>query len=603
MLKCICYFSVFWRIFMEKWILRNRNTVIKNSDELDISPNILKILVNRGFKNFDEIYKYINPDFNILKDVFKMKDIRKAIDILKNLKQSGKKIRIVGDYDVDGIISVYILYRTFKDVGLNVDFVIPDRVKDGYGINEKIIQDAKNENVDVIITCDNGIAAIEPIKFAKSLGIVVIVTDHHDVQVKCDENENLIEILPEADAVLNPKQKNCTYEFKKLCGAGVCFKLCSELYRIFGMENKIVELLEFVAIATICDVVDLEDENRFMAKYGIHLINKSKNIGINAIINANSLLKGSISSYEIGFVIGPCLNALGRLESAKKGLELLLMEDIERANELALEIKNLNDKRKSMTRDGLNECVEIIENSYLGSKVLVIYNENIHESIAGIIAGRIKEKYFRPTIVITNSEKICKGSARSIETINIFELLSDNKILLKAFGGHPMAAGLSINKEDIEILRENLNQSPKITDENFINTVYIDLFCPIQNVDYSFVKGIEFLEPFGKSNLKPILGDKRVRICSLKRIGKDKNYISLKIFSTDNKIFDFVYFGDANDFDKSISEFYGNDFLKKLYAGKIFSDSKIFMDILYEVKLENYNFNETIKYFLLKYRF
>ncbi len=589
---------------MEKWILRNRNTLIENLEFLNISPNVLKILINRGFKNFDEINNYINPDKNILKDASCLKDFSKAIKILKDLKDSQDKIRIVGDYDVDGVISVYLLYTTFRDIGFNVDFVIPDRVKDGYGINYRIVEEAHEDGVKAIITCDNGIAAIDVVKFAKEIGMTVIVTDHHDIQMKMIDEKTFVTVLPNADAILNPKQEDCIYEFKKLCGAGVCFKLCSELYRIFDMENKIEDLLEFVAIATICDVVDLEDENRFIVKRGIELINNTKNIGLNAIIEANSLVKGNISSYEIGFIIGPCLNALGRLESAQKGIELLLSEDNEKAYELALEIKKLNDTRKVMTVNGVNECIDIIQkNSYEKSKIIVIYSENIHESIAGIIAGRIKEKYYKPTIVITKGEEFCKGSARSIENINIFELLSDNKNLLKAFGGHPMAAGLSLDEKNIDLLRENLNKSIKINEDDFVNVIYVDMFCPIQNIDYKFVKELSFLEPFGKSNSKPILGDKRVRICSLRRIGKSQNYISLKLISKDNKIFDFVYFGDAAEFDEKFKETYGDEELRKLYSGKYFMNSKFLIDVLYEVKIDTYNFNETIKYFLFKYRF
>lgn len=589
---------------MEKWILRNRNTNIENLNSLDISQNIFKILINRGFKNFDEINNYINVDFGILKNPFLLKDFGQTIEILKNIKNTNEKIRIVGDYDVDGIISVYVLYRTFLDIGLNVDFVIPDRIKEGYGINNKIVEEAVKDNVKVIITCDNGIAAIDVVKFAKDNGLIVIITDHHDIQMKINDDGQSVFVLPEADAILNPKQEDCKYEFKKLCGAGVCFKLCSELYKIFNMDYKIENLLQFVAIATVCDVVDLEDENRFIVKKGIELIGKTENVGLNAIIEANSLVKENISTYEIGFVIGPCLNALGRLENAKKGIELLLCDDYDKAYELALEIKKLNDLRKNMTVDGLNSCIKIIrENSYDKSKIIVVYNEDIHESIAGIIAGRIKEKYYKPVIVLTKGENICKGSARSIENINIFDLLSDNKSLLENFGGHPMAAGISIQEKFINELRDNLNSSDKIRTEDFENIVYIDMFLPIQNINYKFIKDLYFLEPFGKSNPKPIFGDKKVRICYLKRIGKDKNYISMKLISRDNKIFDFLYFGDADEFDQKFIDIYDKISLDKLYSGNYFMNSKFYIDVLYEVKIDNYNFNETIKYFLYKYRF
>ena len=590
---------------MEKWILRNRNTVIEGGEFLNISKGILKILINRGFKSFDEISSYINPNKSTLKNSVFLKDLDKSISILKNLKKNGGKLRIVGDYDVDGIISVYILYRTFKNIGFDVDFVIPDRIKEGYGINEKIVYDAKKDNVDVIITCDNGIAAITPIKLAKELNLTVIVTDHHDVHIEFDEKNNkTIPLLPEADAILNPKQEDCEYKFKKLCGAGVCFKLCEELYKHFNIKDDVMELLEFVTIATICDIVDLEDENRFIVKYGMDLINNTCNNGINAIIDVNNLTKGSISSYEIGYIIGPCFNAVGRISTAKTGIELLLSEDFNKAYDMALEIKGLNDKRKSMTLEAFEECLSIIEeNFYYKSNVIVVYNPNIHESIAGIVAGRIKERYHRPTIVITKGEKICKGSARSVENVNIFEILFDNKSLLGAFGGHPMAAGLSIKEDNINRLRESLNQSHKINDDDLVNIVYVDMYCPIQNIDYNFVRDLFILEPFGKSNSKPILGDKNVRICSIRRIGKSQNYISFKLLSNDGKIFDFVYFGDANEFDEDFKKVYGDEQLKKFYSGRYIINSDCLMDILYYVKLDTYNLSETIKYFLFKYRF
>ena len=589
---------------LERWILRNRNTLIEGLETFKISNKILKILINRDFKNFDDIKNYMYPSEVLLNDPFKLKDFQKAIDILVSLVESGDRLRIVGDYDVDGISSVYILYTTFKNIGINVDFVIPDRVKDGYGINTRIVSEAKNDGVKFLITCDNGIAAIDVIKFAKENGFTVIVTDHHDIQIVNGEDGNFEKVLPDADAILNPKQDGCTYEFKKLCGAGVCFKLCCELYRQFGLENKINELIEITAIATICDVVDLEAENRFLAKKGIELLRTTNNIGLNAIIDVNSISRENICSYDIGYVIGPCLNALGRLESGMKGLDILLCDDKEKAYELASEIKDLNDKRKSMTLEGFAESLKIIkEENYFNSNVIVIYNENIHESIAGIIAGRIKERFYKPTIVLTKGEGCCKGSARSIEGINIFDLISENRDLLESFGGHPMAAGLSIKEENIKLFRDRLNKSSIIDKDKYINTVYIDIFCPIQEIDYAFVNDLDKLEPFGKSNPKPILGDKRLRVYYIKRIGKNKNYISIKLISKDYKIFDFVYFGDAEEFDKAFSNSYSRVELERLYSGICNMNNQFFIDVLYEVSIDNYNFSETIKYFLLKYRF
>lgn len=589
---------------LERWILRNRNTLIEGLETFEISDKLLKILINRDFKKFDDVRNYIYPSEILLNNPFELKDFQKVIDILTSLVESGDKIRIVGDYDVDGIISVYILYITFKNIGIDADFVIPDRVKDGYGINKKIVSEAKDDGIKVLITCDNGIAAIDAISFAKENGLIVIVTDHHDVQIVCDEDGNFDKVLPDADAILNPKQDECTYKFKKLCGAGICFKLCSELYKKFGLEYKIDELIEVTAIATICDVVDLEDENRFLAKRGIELLRSTNNIGLNAIIDINSISRENISSYDIGYIIGPCLNALGRLESGMKGLDLLLCDDHDKVYELASEIKDLNDRRKSMTLDGFIECLSIVmDEGYFNSNIIVVYNENIHESIAGIIAGRIKERFYKPTIVLTKGKEICKGSARSIEGINIFDLISENRDILEAFGGHPMAAGLSIKEENINSFRDRLNSSDRIDKEKYLNTVYVDMFCPIQDIDYTFVRDLDKLEPFGKSNPKPIIGDKKLRVYSIKRIGKNKNYISMKLISRDNKIFDFVYFGDAEEFDKSFSNSYSRVDLEKLYSGKCNMNNQFFIDVLYEVKIDNYNFSETIKYFLLKYRF
>ncbi len=589
---------------LERWILRNRNTLIEGIEKLEVSSKLLKILINRDFKNFDDMRSYMYPSEVLLNDPFELKDFQKVIDILISLIESGDKIRIVGDYDVDGIISVYILYTTFKNIGIDADFVIPDRVKDGYGINKKIVSEAKNDGVKVLITCDNGIAAIDVIKFAKENDLIVIVTDHHDIQIIHGEDGNCDRVLPDADAILNPKQDECAYKFKKLCGAGICFKLCSELYKKFGLEYKIDDLIEVTAIATICDVVDLEDENRFLAKKGIELLRSTNNIGLNAIIDINSISRENISSYEIGYIIGPCLNALGRLESGMKGLDLLLCDDNDKVYELASEIKDLNDRRKSMTLDGFIECLNIVmDEGYFNSDIIVVYNENIHESIAGIIAGRIKERFYKPTIVLTKGEEICKGSARSIEGINIFDLISENRDILETFGGHPMAAGLSIREENINLFRDRLNSSNRIDKEKYLNTVYIDIFCPIQDIDYDFVRDLDKLEPFGKSNPKPIIGDKSLRLYSIKRIGKNRNYISMKLISRDNKIFDFVYFGYADEFDKSFSNYYSRVDLEKLYSGRCNMNSQFFIDVLYEVKIDNYNFSETIKYFLLKYRF
>ena len=444
----------------ERWFIKNRKADYKSmSLKYGISELMSKLIINRDIFEDEIIKSYVTPEFNKLHNPREMKDLELAVNILKEKIITNKKIRIIGDYDVDGVISVYMLYTALKKCNANVDYEIPDRIKDGYGINEKIIKEAKDDGVDTILTCDNGISAIDQIKYAKELGLTVIVTDHHDIPFVEDENNKKIFLQSDADAILNPKQKDCNYKFKSLCGAGVAFKLIEVLYEEFNIDKEeCYKLIEFLAIATVCDVVDLIDENRIFVKKGLEKINNTTNLGLGELIRENEIQDKTISVYHLGFIIGPCINASGRLDNAKKGLRLLLADEEDEAVHLAKELVKLNAERKDMTMKGVEDAIEIIEGTeIINDKVLVVYLPHIHESLAGIIAGRIRERYNAPTLILTNGEEFAKGSGRSIEEYNMFEKLLECKELLEKFGGHPMAAGLSIKEENIDNIRKKLN--------------------------------------------------------------------------------------------------------------------------------------------------
>lgn len=578
----------------EKWLLRNRKVDLKAmSDKYKISQLLCKLMVNRDITDDNIINSYINPIYENLHSPKTMKDIALAVDIIKRKIQENKKIRIIGDYDVDGIISVFILYTSLKECGANVDYEIPDRIKDGYGINENIVKTAYDEDVDTIITCDNGISAIDQIQYAKNLGLTVIVTDHHDVPF-VEENGARTFVSSQADAIINPKQIECEYEFKSICGAGVAFKLMEVLYEELGMnKEECYKLIEFVAIATVCDVVDLIDENRIFVKNGLNMLNNTTNIGIKALKKASGLEDKEITAYHLGFVIGPCLNASGRLDSAKKGLELLLMENYEDAENLAQEIVDLNDARKDMTKEGVDRAINIIDSTEItNDKILVVYIPDIHESLAGIVAGRIKEKYNKPTIILTKSEDGVKGSARSIEEYNMFEGLLACKELLDKFGGHPMAAGLSLQEDKVDELRKELNNKCKLTDEDLIRKIMIDASLPLEYLNINLIKELDVLEPFGKGNAKPVFGVRDVKVTKAMLLGKDKNILKLRLLTNNNLTIDAMIFNDLENFENKVIEKYGNEGLDNLYNK---SNNNISMDFTFYPSINEWNGNKSIQ--------
>ena len=578
----------------EKWLLRNRKVDLKAmSEKYKISQLLCKLMVNRDIIDENIINSYINPVYKYLHSPKTMKDVVIAVDIIKRKIQENKKIRIIGDYDVDGIISVFILYTALKKCGANVDYEIPDRIKDGYGINENIVKVAYDEGVDTIITCDNGISAIDQIQYAKDLGLTVIVTDHHDVPF-IEEDGVRTFLSSQADAIINPKQIECEYKFKSICGAGVAFKLMEALYEEIGMDKEeCYKLIEFIAIATVCDVVDLIDENRIFVKNGLEMLNNSKNIGINALKKACGLEDKEITAYHLGFVIGPCLNASGRLDSAKKGLELLLMEDDEEAKNLAQEIVDLNDARKNMTKEGVDRAINIIDITDINNdNILVVYIPDIHESLAGIVAGRVKEKYNKPTIILTKSEEGVKGSARSIAEYNMFEGLLACKELLDKFGGHPMAAGLSLQEDKVDELRIALNNKCELTDEDLTRKIMIDSSLPLEYLNLHLIEELNVLEPFGKGNAKPVFGVRDAKITRAMLLGKDKNVLKLKLLTNNDITIDAMIFNDLENFESKIIEKYGNEGLDNLYNK---SNNNISMDFTFYPSINEWNGNKSIQ--------
>lgn len=586
----------------ERWFIKNRKADYKAmSLKYGISELMSKLIINRDIFEDEVIKSYVTPEFNRLHNPREMKDLEVAVNILKEKINSDKKIRIIGDYDVDGVISVYMLYTALKKCNADVDYEIPDRIKDGYGINEKIIKEAKDDGVDTILTCDNGISAIDQIKYAKELGLTVIVTDHHDIPFVEDENNERIFLRSSADAILNPKQKDCNYKFKSLCGAGVAFKLIEVLYEEFNIDKEeCYKLIEFLAIATVCDVVDLVDENRIFVKKGLEKINNTTNLGLGELIRENEIQDKTISVYHLGFIIGPCINASGRLDNAKKGLKLLLADEEDDAVHLAKELVRLNTERKDMTMKGVEDAIEIIEGTeIINDKVLVVYLPHIHESLAGIIAGRIRERYNAPTLILTKGEECAKGSGRSIEEYNMFEKLLECKELLEKFGGHPMAAGLSIKEENIDKLRKKLNENSMLKDEDLIKKIKIDCVLPLDQINFSVIEDLEKLEPFGKGNEKALFGIKDVNVIKAQILGKNRNVLKLKLKSNGDKIFDGIYFGDIEEFEQTVCDKYNSEELSKLYDG-IFNDVKL--DFVFYPNVNEYNGNVSIQIVIQNYR-
>ena len=565
---------------------------VKFAQQLGISDTVAKLMVNRGIYNLDIAKEYLSSSIGELHNPTDMLGMSGAVELMRNSIIKGEKILIVGDYDVDGVISTYVLYIAISKCGGNVSFHIPDRIKEGYGINESIIKKASEDNIDIIITCDNGIAAIEQVKLAKELGIKVIITDHHDVPFIEEDNVRKY-VVPEADYVLNPKQENCNYEFDKICGAGVAYKFVQCLYKEFNIPNEeLYDLIQYVAIATVCDVVDLVSENRILVKEGLKRINNTSNIGLRALFKETGLEGKEITVYSLGFVIGPSINASGRLEQAEWALKLLITKDKNEAEELAKKLNELNKDRQELTQTGLEEAIKIIEeNNMAKDKVPVVYLEDVHESIAGIIAGRIREKYNLPTIILTKAHEGAKGSGRSIEEYNMFEELLKCKDLLGKFGGHPMAAGMSIPSENIDKFREKLNEVTTLSDEDIIPKVSIDMPLPINKINYKLIDEIALLEPYGKGNPKPNFAVKGLMVKAARILGKNNNVLKLNL--TDGYLnIDGIYFGDIEVALEIIKNKFGEYEYNKMLNGQT---NMVKIDIVYFPDINEYNGRKSVQ--------
>lgn len=587
---------------MKKWYIKNKGIDYNEiSKKFNISRFLAKLIVNRDIKEDEDIENFLNPSIENLHPAEELKDVEKAVKIIKEKILEKKKIRVIGDYDVDGVISTFLLYSALKRVGAIVDYDIPDRIKDGYGINIDIINRAKGENIDTIITCDNGIAAIDEIDHAISNDMTVIVTDHHDVQFVEDDNGCRNSILPKAQCVVNPKQEDCSYKFKKICGAAVAYKFIEMLYSEFSIPKKEnIKFIEFVAIATVCDVVDLVDENRIFVKEGLKMLNKTENIGLKALLRVNNIEDKTLSTYHLGFVIGPCINASGRLDNAKRGIELLLSEEEETANRLAKELYDLNSSRKDMTKEGVEKAIEIIEkNNYKDQSVFVVYVPDIHESLAGIVAGRIREKYNVPSIIITKADNGAKGSGRSIEGYDMFEELLKCRELLTKFGGHTMAAGLSIDEENIDLLREKLNSMSPLTKDDLVPKIYLDMQLPVKTINYDIINELHTLEPFGKANHKPLFGEKGLKVIRANILGKNKNVLKFQFLSKEGLAIEGIYFGDIEDFENTITMKYGETELRNIYEG---NKNNIILDIVFYPEINQFNGNISIQLIVEDYR-
>ena len=564
----------------EKWMLQTKRADFEEMARCHhITPVTARIIRNRDVMGQEAVDKYLNGGLEDLYSPHLLKDMDRTVAILREKKEQLKPIRIVGDYDIDGVCSTYLLYQALSQVGAVVDYEIPDRLKDGYGINESIIRAAAADGIDTILTCDNGIAAVEQIKLAKELGLTVLITDHHDIM-----KEDGREILPPADAVVNPKQEECQYPFPDICGGMVAYKLVQALYEAFHVPmEKWLEMVEFAAIATVGDVMKLQDENRIIVKEGLNRIGQTKSLGLLKLIERNDLDKDQISAYQIGFVIGPCLNAGGRLQTAKLALSLLLSREEEEADQMALELKALNDQRKDMTKQGTSEAVELVEALYREDKVLVVYLPECHESLAGIIAGRLREYFQKPAFVLTDGEESVKGSGRSIETYHMFDALVEVKDLLLKFGGHPMAAGLSLPKENVDKFRKCLNEQARLTDEDFIRKVWIDVPMPLEYINEPLIEELELLEPFGQGNEKPLFAQKGLNIRSVRVLGKNRNAVKFSLATDQGTPMDAMMFAD------------GDSFLKELGDGRV-------LDVIYYPAVNEYNGNKNLQIVIRNYK-
>ena len=572
---------------MERWVLLRKGGDFETMGEkFNISPRLACLIRNRNVIGEAKVHKFLNGTIEEINDGRLMKGMEAAALIVKKKIKNKQKIRIIGDYDIDGINAAYILLEGIEGLGAEADYDIPDRITDGYGLNMELLKRAHEDGVDTIITCDNGIAAADEIAYGKSLGMTIIVTDHHEVPYEEGE-EGRIYRLPPADAVIDPKQQGCEYPFSGLCGAAVAYQFVRTLCDVMGRKKKEFDyLLENAAIATVGDVMDLEDENRIIVKEGLKRLGATKNLGLRALIECTNLEKDRIRAYHIGFILGPCMNASGRLDTAKRALELLRAKSKREADILAGDLKALNDSRKEMTEKAVVQAKELVEGTEIEKdRVLVIYLPQCHESLAGIVAGRLRESYYRPVFVLTDGKEGVKGSGRSIEAYHMYQELSKCSELLKKFGGHKLAAGFSLEKEKIETFRRMLNENCTLTQEELTEKVVIDMELPFACVTERFIQELSLLEPFGKGNTKPVFAARNVEISSGRILGKNRNVLKLRVRDATNTTLDAMYFNHGEEFLKVLKDRYGEEGVDAMLSGR---QSPITLSVTYYPELNEY---------------
>ena len=592
---------------MAQWLVAaKRADFQKMAEQYKIDPVVARLIRNRDVVGDEEIRKYLDGGVEDLYSPTLLKDMDRAVEVLKDKIasgekiQEGKKLRIIGDYDADGICASYVLLKGLSVCGARADTVIPHRVKDGYGLNESLLEDAAKDGVDTVVTCDNGIAAAAQIAYGRQLGLTVVVTDHHEIPYEEGEDGSRMYLLPEAAAVVDPKREDCGYPCKNICGAVVAYKLVQQLLEEYGKKEILEELLEIAAFATVCDLMELKDENRIIVKCGLKNMRHTKNLGLKALMEVCGIEAEKVSAYHIGFILGPCMNATGRLDTAKRALALLQSSERGEAVALAAELKNLNDIRKEMTVKGTEEAVDCIEKNGLEKdRVLVVYLPEVHESLAGIIAGRIREKYGKPAFILTKGEEGVKGSGRSIEGYHMYEEMTGCKEFFTKYGGHKMAAGLSMQEKDVDAFREKINGKCRLTPEDLEEKVHIDVAMPLSYISKGLIEELELLEPFGIGNTKPVFAQKDVHILNGRIMGKNRNVGKYWVTDGGGRFYDMMYFGDLEAFHGFLEEKAGGYMVNRLYSGE---QVDIPVSILYYPDINRYGGRESIQIVMRGYR-
>ena len=586
---------------MEKWFVAAKRADFKViAEKFGINQVTARIIRNRDIVGEEAIREYLYGGREDLHDPKLLNGTTEAALLLKDKIEQKKKIRIIGDYDIDGVNATYILYRGLQKLGAEVDYEIPDRMKDGYGLNSNLIRLAYEEGTDTILTCDNGISAIDQIAYAKELGMTVVVTDHHEPLFE-EKNGDKVWKLPRADVLIDPKLPRWTYPYKKICGAVVAWKLIQMLYVVFGRQEREADgFLPFAAIATVGDVMDLDGENRIIVKLGLKALRHTENPGLQALICATGLADAELTAYHIGFVIGPCINASGRLDTAKRSLRLLLCETTSEAKQLAEELKQLNDERKDLTAKGVEHAVNLIESTSLKQdRVLVVYLPDCHESIAGIIAGRIRERYHKPVFVLTDGQDCVNGSGRSIETYSMFDEMIRCQDLFLKFGGHPMAAGLSLEKENVPVFRRRINELCRLTEEDFVEKVMIDVPMPLDYITEDLIEEFHVLEPFGKGNTKPLFVEKNLKLQKAAVLGKNRNVLKFTMYNQNGTAMEAMYFGDVERMQEYLEEKYGRVELEKLFQGRV---NDMYLSVTYYPAVNEFRDRKTLQIVIQNYQ-